>query len=72
MKTVEFLVAWEDNTWTTETEEIPSEIGTLIGTEDFEPAVLAWAHSISGLISRTTYSSAVMFAIYGYSMDDLY
>lgn len=54
----EYLIAWEDRTWTTEIEEVPDTI-----PREREAAV-AWAEE--NLLTRDRYRGAVMFALYGF------
>lgn len=63
---VELLIAWDDNTWTTEIEEVPFSFDH----PDFETAVMTWVHSPEGMIGQRRFRTAVMFAMYNISPDE--
>jgi len=64
---VELLVAWDDGTWTTETEEVPvSSFDNL----NFENDVMTWVNSSKGLIGQTRFRSAVAFSFYNHCEEE--
>lgn len=58
---VEYLIAWEDNTWTTEIHEVKVP---RCSTD----AVIKWAHR--NLLPMAKYRNAVLFALYSYPSQD--
>ena len=63
MTTVEFLIAWADNTWTTETHEVPLDLKDYWGAYD-DAAAVGWAQQ--QLITRDGYGQVALVAVYSY------
>lgn len=57
---IEFLVAWDDNSWETMIEEVPDEV--------FEGTEANWANTT--LASQSRYRRAVLFAVYNEDPDE--
>ena len=54
---IEFLIAWSDNTWTTEIHDVPQH-------ECNDVDAVAWANDV--LAPTAPYGQAVLFAVYNY------
>ena len=67
---IEFLRAWDDNTWDTEVFEVPRKVvgACTEGSPLWRTRVIDWAER--NLHPKTKYRGIVLWAIYGWNYDD--
>jgi hypothetical protein len=63
---VEYLIAWEDGTWTTQIHEIRAASGRRIPRST--DRLVKWAHD--NLAGQAQFRRAVLFAVYGFPAQD--
>jgi len=67
---VEFLRAWDNNTWDTTIEEVPDDIADhldVVDGSEWDGAVLSWANEV--LAVQTRHRGVVLWAIYNANPD---
>jgi hypothetical protein len=63
---VEYLIAWEDGTWTTQIHEVRTKSGHSLPRDT--DILVKWAHD--NLAGQAQFRRAVLFAVYGFPAND--